>query len=94
MMYSDKPTQLALVERVAKLAKVYVSKKVAGAFIFDCVCRDIILGDEYYKSIRTFNEVLKGTPFIGFATLGEICTETTQISGFLNTSCVVMIIPD
>jgi hypothetical protein len=94
IMYSDKAAQLNALERAANLAMAHKPKNPAGALIFDCVVRSSILGDEFYPSIQSFHRVLQGVPFIGFETYGEICLPSLFFEGFLNTTSVVVILPD
>lgn len=37
---------------------------------------------------------MQGVPFIGFETYGEICLPSLFFEGFLNTTSVVVILPD
>ena len=68
---------------------------MAGAIIFDCVCRAVICGGDFPKAVEGIKEVLgKHTPLIGFETYGEIAMEMGQLSGFHNTTTVVFLIPD
>lgn len=70
------------------------SGKLAGALIFDCVCRGLILEDRFYEAVEQIKEVLGPVPILGFETYGEICKEKGQFSGYHNTSTVIMLIPD
>jgi methyl-accepting chemotaxis protein len=94
IMYSDETAQLNALERAANLAVAHKATKPAGALIFDCVVRSSILGDEFYPSIQSFHQALQGVPFIGFETYGEICLPSLFFEGFLNTTSVVVILPD
>jgi len=71
-----------------------MGRKLAGAIVFDCVCRAVILGDAFSKAVDGIKEVLKGIPLIGFETYGEIAMEMGQLSGFHNTTTVILLIPE
>lgn len=66
---------------------------VAGAVVFDCSCRGLILGDEFSSAVNAMRSEMPGVPFIGFETYGEICMNADEFSGFHNTTSVVMLIP-
>ncbi len=68
-------------------------RAVAGALVFDCVCRSIILGDAFPQAVAVMQEVVGPVPLLGFETYGEICMDPTQFSGFHNTTSVVVLIP-
>jgi methyl-accepting chemotaxis protein len=53
----------------------------------------LILGDEFYRGVDQFKDVLGDVPILGWETYGEICMEPGQFSGFHNTTSVVLIIP-
>ena len=94
IMYSPKVDQIASAKVAAERAfNSARGVKLAGAIVFDCVCRGIILGDEFYKGINAIKEVLGNIPLIGFETYGEIAMEMGQLSGFHNTTTVVLLIP-
>ncbi len=67
--------------------------EVAGAVVFDCSCRGLILGDEFSSAVSAMRAEMPGIPFIGFETYGEICMNANEFSGFHNTTSVVMLIP-
>lgn len=94
IMKSPKEDQVASAEQAAKYAMEQVGKrKLAGALVFDCVCRGIILGDEFHRGVEAVQKVVGKIPLMGFETYGEICRQTGQFSGFHNTTTVVMLLP-
>lgn len=94
IMKSPKEDQIASAEQAAKYAMEQVGKrKLAGALVFDCVCRGIILGEEFHKGVKAVQRVVGKIPLVGFETYGEICRQTGQFSGFHNTTTVVMLLP-
>ncbi len=69
------------------------SIKIAGALIFDCVCRAIILGEDFSRAVEEFKKVIGDIPLLGWETYGEICFRTGEFSGFHNTTSVVLLLP-
>jgi methyl-accepting chemotaxis protein len=65
----------------------------AGAIVFDCICRKVILGSSFGDAIRAISEELGGAPLAGFQTYGEVALECGDMSGFHNTTTVVVAFP-
>jgi hypothetical protein len=94
IMKSPKKEQIVSAERSAKNAKKQMGRnRIAGALVFDCACRGLILGDEFYKGVNAVKKVLGKVPLIGFETYGEVCRHPGQLSGLHNTTTVVMLLP-
>ncbi len=96
IMESPKEEQIASARKAAELA-VASSKgnKIVGAIVFDCVCRALILGDEFSKAVEAIKEVIgKDVPLIGFETYGEIAMELGQLSGFHNTTTSILLLTE
>jgi methyl-accepting chemotaxis protein len=68
--------------------------RVAGALVFDCICRKLILEDSFGGMLRQVSESLGGAPLAGFETYGEIAMNSGDMSGFHNTTCVVLAFPE
>jgi methyl-accepting chemotaxis protein len=68
--------------------------KVAGALVFDCICRKLILEDAFADMLRQVSESLGSVPLAGFETYGEIAMNSGDMSGFHNTTCVVLAFPE
>lgn len=64
----------------------------AGAIVFDCVARKLVLDAGFKREVDAFREVVKA-PVVGFNTYGEIARVRGQLSGFHNTTAVVAAIP-
>ena len=94
-MESKQAYQIQSAREAAEIAMMNANGNVeiASAFIFDCACRGLILGDELCKGIDQFKSVLGNIPMLGCGTYGEICMEPGQFSGFHNTTSVVLLIP-
>ena len=94
VMESPKQAQISSARKAAEIAlSSSQGVELAGAIIFDCVCRAIILGNEFSKAVAGITDVLSGIPLVGFETYGEIAMEIGQLSGFHNTTTVVLLIP-
>lgn len=65
----------------------------AGAIVFDCICRNLILNHEFGSAVRGMVEELGGVPIAGFETYGEIALDAGDMSGFHNTTSVVLAFP-
>ena len=69
-------------------------RKAAGAVVFDCICRQIILGDRFGSAVQEISRELGGVPVAGFETYGEIALDVGDMSGFHNTTSVVLAFPE
>ncbi|MEO7110010.1 MAG: FIST N-terminal domain-containing protein [Polyangiaceae bacterium] len=65
----------------------------AGALVFDCICRNLILKEDFASAVRGMSEELSGAPLAGFETYGEIALDVGDMSGFHNTTSVVLAFP-
>ena len=94
IMQGTKPAQILSAREAAMLAKEGLAgRDIAGALVFDCVCRSLILGDQFADGVRAIKEVVGDVPLIGLETYGEICMDPMRFSGFHNTTSVVVLIP-
>ncbi|MEZ0230076.1 MAG: FIST signal transduction protein [Planctomycetota bacterium] len=64
----------------------------AGAIVFDCVARKLVLDSRFHAEVDAFRDVVKA-PIMGFNTYGEIARVRGQLSGFHNTTAVVAVLP-
>jgi hypothetical protein len=69
-------------------------KKAAGAVVFDCICRNLILQDRFAEAVKAISQELGGAPVAGFETYGEIALKVGEMSGFHNTTSVVLAFPE
>lgn len=88
-MHSPADDQIVPARDTAAAAIQDAPGDVAGAFIHDCACRSIVLGDDFDEAVNVIDEEL-GVPFSGFETYGELCMERGQMSGYHNTTSVVL----
>ncbi|MEO8876316.1 MAG: FIST N-terminal domain-containing protein [Polyangiaceae bacterium] len=65
----------------------------AGALVFDCICRNLILREDFAAAVKGMSEELGGAPLAGFETYGEIALDVGDMSGFHNTTSVVLAFP-
>lgn len=68
-------------------------KRAAGAVVFDCVCRDMLLRGAFMSAVRGVSEELGDAPLAGCETFGEIARREGEASGFHNTTSVVLAFP-
>ena len=86
--------QIESARRAAELAREAVGDPgVAGALVFDCICRNLILDDRFGLAVGQISEALGSVPIAGFETYGEIALSAGDMSGFHNTTTVVLAFP-
>lgn len=92
IMDSSQQDQIDSARQAAEMA-LHASKsvKLAGAVIFDCACRAMILQEQFSQAVKAKQKVLGNLPFIGGETYGEIAMDAGQYSGFHNTTTVIML---
>jgi methyl-accepting chemotaxis protein len=91
---SSKVAQVESAREAARRARVALGGRApAGAIVFDCICRNLILGDEFASAVRGISEELGAIPIAGFETYGEIALDAKNMSGFHNTTSVVLAFP-
>ncbi len=94
IMESDATAQVESAVSAAKAARADVGgAPIAGALVFDCICRKLILGDDYVRALTGISSELGGAPLAGFETYGEIAMNWGDMSGFHNTTTVVLAFP-
>ncbi len=65
----------------------------AGVLLFDCVCRGMILKDEFRREVAAVHSVFPDVPMAGFLTYGEIARSHDKLDGWHNATAVVAAIP-
>lgn len=85
--------QIDSAREAARRARAQLGAEPAGAIVFDCICRNLILGDRFAAAVRGISEELGGAPLAGFETYGEIALDAGDLSGFHNTTTVVLAFP-
>lgn len=93
VMYGSRQNQIESARRAAgRAVQTAGDTPIAGAFVYDCACRAIVLRDEFEDAVAAIDDEL-GVPFGGFETYGELCMQLGQPSGFHNTTTVIMLLP-
>jgi methyl-accepting chemotaxis protein len=86
--------QISSAREAARRARLRLAgKSVAGALVFDCICRNLILGHQFKDAVQGISDELGGAPLAGFETYGEIALDAGDMSGFHNTTSVVLAFP-
>lgn len=67
--------------------------KAAGVLLFDCVCRGMILKDQFHREIDAVRSVFGDVPIAGFLSYGEIARYSGNLDGWHNNTAVVVAIP-
>jgi methyl-accepting chemotaxis protein len=92
---SDPDRQVSSAREAARRARERLGGvRAAGAVVFDCICRNLILGERFDAAVRAISEELGGVPIAGFETYGEIALDVGEMSGFHNTTSVVLAFPE
>ncbi|MFO0682412.1 MAG: FIST C-terminal domain-containing protein [Sandaracinus sp.] len=90
---SDERSQLESARLAAERARAGIEGEVAGAIVFDCICRKLILGDGFEGAVQAMSRALGGAPLAGLETYGEVALSTGEMSAFHNTTSVVLAFP-
>lgn len=94
IMYSKEEDHIQSAKKAAEMAlKSSRGAKLAGVIIFDCVCRAMVLKEKFPTAVEEIKKIFKNLPLIGFETYGEIAMEMGQLSGFHNSTTVIMLVP-
>lgn len=95
IMESTPERQVESARKAARQARAMLGGAgVAGALVFDCACRKIILGEHLQAAVNAIAEEVEGKPLAGFEGYGEIAMSAGDMSGFHNTTTVVLAFPD
>jgi hypothetical protein len=90
----DKDSMVAACERACRDAlKNLNGAEPAAIVVFDCICRGLILGDDFKREIEAVKRVFPNVPVVGFLTYGEIARVRGKLDGWHNTTTVVVAIP-
>ena len=90
---SQPKSQVGSAREAARRARAQLGAEPAGALVFDCICRKLILEDAFSTAVSAISEELGGVPLAGFETYGEIALDAGDMSGFHNTTSVVLAFP-
>jgi methyl-accepting chemotaxis protein len=93
IMHSPKDEQIDSARQAARNSlERFEGGDVAGAFVFDCVCRGLILDDDFDQAVGEIADELDA-PLAGFETYGEVCMPPEAASGYHNTTTAVLLLP-
>jgi hypothetical protein len=91
VMEGDRAGLLGAAREATSGACAGVAGPVAGAFVFDCVSRNSMLGEGFLDELEIFRSgVGRDTPLMGCLTLGEIGALGRGIPQFHNKTAVVL----
>ena len=89
------PESMLQAARAAALeaAEQLKGQPAAGVLVFDCVCREAILGAKFEREIAAIAGVFPHVPVGGFLTYGEIARARGRLEGWHNATVVVVAVP-
>jgi hypothetical protein len=91
VMEGDRAGILRAARDAARAARQAVDGPVAGAFVFDCISRSLMLGEGVRDELATFGaELGKGVPVVGCLTFGEVGALGRGVPQFHNKTAVVL----
>ncbi|MGB9952949.1 FIST signal transduction protein [Haloarcula marismortui] len=93
IMHGDRRDQIRSAEQAAVDAVSLCDGNIAGAFVYDCACRQILFDDAFPAAVDGITSTLSA-PVAGFETYGELCMQAGQLSGFHNTTTVLFALPE
>jgi hypothetical protein len=92
---SDGASQVqSAIEAAQRARTALADASIAGALVFDCICRNLILGPQFASAVRGISDALGGAKLAGFETYGEVGLSAGDMSGFHNTTSVVLAFPE
>jgi methyl-accepting chemotaxis protein len=65
----------------------------AAVLLFDCNCRQVLLGEQFSREIDVVRGEFPDVPIVGLTTYGEIARVRGKMDGWHNTTAVVVAIP-
>ena len=86
-------SQIDSARATARRATEVSNGRYGGAFIYDCACRHVILGEEFDTAVDGIRSELD-CPFVGFETYGEMNMNFGETSGFHNSTTVISLFPE
>ncbi|WP_437610408.1 FIST N-terminal domain-containing protein [Sorangium sp. So ce834] len=91
VMEGDPIGLVGAAREAAITARDAVSGPIAGAFVFDCISRCMMLGDTVRDELATFeSELGQSVPVMGCLTFGEVGTLGRGVPQFHNKTAVVL----
>jgi methyl-accepting chemotaxis protein len=91
IMESTPDRQVASARVAAQRAVAQLGgERPKGALVIDCACRKLLLGARLGEAVSAMREELGGVPLAGFESYGEIALQAGDLSGFHNTTTVLV----
>ncbi|WP_441289190.1 FIST signal transduction protein [Sorangium sp. KYC3313] len=91
VMEGDPIGLVGAAREAATTARDAVAGPIAGAFVFDCISRCMMLGDTVRDELTTFeSELGESVPVMGCLTFGEVGTLGRGVPQFHNKTAVVL----
>jgi hypothetical protein len=90
----DPASMINAARSAAETARAHLEgAQAAAVLLFDCVCRGMILKDQFHREVQAVEAVFRDVPIAGFLTYGEIARDNEKLEGWHNTTAVVVAIP-
>jgi serine/threonine-protein kinase len=94
ILTGDTDSMIQAARRAAsEAAEQLEGSPAAGVLVFDCVCREAMLGPAFDREINAIAQVFPQAPIAGFLTYGEIARARGRLEGWHNATVVVVAIP-
>jgi hypothetical protein len=91
LMRSSPERQLESARDAARRARArFGPRPIAGAMVFDCACRKLLLKDDFFSAVKAVSDELGGAKVAGFESYGEIALNQGDWSGFHNATTVLV----
>ncbi len=91
VMQGDRARLLDAAREAATRARDAVAGPLAGAVVFDCISRSVMLGESFDEELRTFTFQLdEAVPLVGCLSFGEIGALGRGGPQFHNKTAVVL----
>jgi methyl-accepting chemotaxis protein len=93
VLHSPPGDQIDAGRDAARTAVESAGDDVAGAFVYESVCRSVIMGDTFDQAVAALSDELP-TALVGVETYGQLSWNADQQHGFQNTATVVVLLPE
>src|SRR5262249_11834544 len=94
LMRSEPKLQVDSAREAARRAHAQIGgAPVAGALVFDCACRKVLLADSFFSAVDAISGELGNPKMAGFESYGEIALNQHDFSGFHNATTVLLVFP-
>lgn len=90
----ERPLIFSAREAARRAALPLDGRGVAGAIVFECVCRSLLLGDRFQEAVSGIKDELGAPPLAGLEAYGELALGAGDSSGLHNATTVVLAFGD